>query len=149
MKPARAEPAAEFEAWREQLRRGGLELAILLALSRGPRYGLEIIRHLEESTDLVVTEGTIYPILARLSRDQMLSAEWREEGAHPRKYYRLTGHGRRRLARDLPTCAHPVPARGACAGDRSDLNLVDGAGVGADLEILCGERAIQQIHAVE
>jgi PadR family transcriptional regulator PadR len=81
MKPARAEPAAEFEAWREQLRRGGLELAILLALSRGPRYGLEIIRH-----------------LARLSRDQMLSAEWREEGAHPRKYYRLTGHGRRRLA---------------------------------------------------
>jgi PadR family transcriptional regulator, regulatory protein PadR len=98
MKPSRAEPAAEFEAWREQLRRGGLELAILLALSRGPRYGLEIIRHLEESTDLVVTEGTIYPILARLSRDQMLSAEWREEGAHPRKYYRLTGHGRRRLA---------------------------------------------------
>ncbi len=88
----------DFEAWREQLRRGGLELAILLTLARGPRYGLEIIRHLEESTDLVVTEGTIYPILARLSRDEMLSAEWREEGVHPRKYYRLTPRGRRRMA---------------------------------------------------
>ncbi len=87
----------DFEAWREQLRRGGLELAILLTLARGPRYGLEIIRHLEESTDLVVTEGTIYPILARLSRDEMLAAEWREDGVHPRKYYRLTGRGRRRL----------------------------------------------------
>ncbi len=99
MKPvARTEPAGEFEAWREQLRRGGLELAILLTLARGPRYGLEIIRHLEDSTDLVVTEGTIYPILARLSRDELLSAEWREEGAHPRKYSRLTGRGRRRMA---------------------------------------------------
>ena len=93
----RQQDGPDFEAWREQLRRGGLELAILLTLARGPRYGLEIIRHLEDSTDLVVTEGTIYPILARLSRDEMLAAEWREEGAHPRKYYRLTPRGRRRL----------------------------------------------------
>ncbi len=94
---ARADPSVEFEAWHEQLRRGGLELAILLTLARGPRYGLEIIRHLEDSTDLVVTEGTIYPILARLSRDGLLEAEWREDGVHPRKYYRLTTRGRRRL----------------------------------------------------
>ncbi len=94
---ARVEPAAQFEAWREQLRRGGLELAILLSLSRGPRYGLDIIRHLGDSTDLVITEGTIYPILARLTRDEVLSAEWRDEGSHPRKYYRLTTRGRRRM----------------------------------------------------
>jgi PadR family transcriptional regulator PadR len=85
------------EAWREQLRRGGLELAILLALSHGPRYGLDIIRHLEGFTDLVVSEGTIYPLLARLSRDGCLDPEWRQEGVHPRKYYRLTAEGRRRL----------------------------------------------------
>ncbi len=94
----RSDENAEFEVWREQLRRGGLELAILLTLSHGPRYGLEIIRHLEESTDLVVTEGTIYPILARLHRDGMLAADWREEGTHPRKYYQLTGRGRARLS---------------------------------------------------
>ena len=87
-----------FESWQEQLRRGGLELAILLSLTGDPRYGLDIIRYLEEFTDLVVTEGTIYPILARLSRDGLVAAEWRETGAHPRKYYRLTPRGRARLA---------------------------------------------------
>jgi PadR family transcriptional regulator PadR len=86
------------ESWQEQLRRGGLELAILLSVARHPRYGLEIIGHLEAFTDLVVTEGTIYPILARLNRDGWLASEWREEGPHPRKYYRLTDSGRARLA---------------------------------------------------
>jgi PadR family transcriptional regulator PadR len=87
-----------IESWREQLRRGGLELAILLAVASSPRYGLSIIRHLEEYTDLVVTEGTVYPILARLTRDGVLLAEWvADEAPHPRKYYRLTGKGRRDL----------------------------------------------------
>jgi PadR family transcriptional regulator PadR len=86
------------DSWQEQLRRGGLELAILLSLTREARYGLAIIRHLEAFTDLVVTEGTIYPILARLKRDGLVDAEWRETGAHPRKYYRLTAPGRVRLA---------------------------------------------------
>src|SRR5689334_19523459 len=86
------------DSWTEQLRRGALELAILLTLAPGTRYGLEIIRHLQELTDLVVTEGTIYPILGRLARDGALAAEWQAAAAHPRKYYRLTAQGRRRLA---------------------------------------------------
>ena len=48
-----------MENWQEQLRRGGLELAVLLTLTGPPRYGFEIIRRLEESTDLVVNEGTV------------------------------------------------------------------------------------------
>lgn len=89
---------AKDGAWEEQLRRGGLELAILLTLAPASKYGLEIIRHLEETTDLVVGEGTVYPILARLTRDGVLAAEWvADEGPHPRKYYRLTERGRRRL----------------------------------------------------
>jgi PadR family transcriptional regulator PadR len=87
------------ETWLEQLRRGGLDLAILLTVSAGPRYGLAIIQHLEAFTDLVVTEGTIYPILGRLTRDGLLEAEWVEDEApHPRKYYRLTRAGVKRLA---------------------------------------------------
>jgi PadR family transcriptional regulator, regulatory protein PadR len=86
------------DSWTEQMRRGGLELAILLSVAPGSRYGLEIIRHLQEFTDLVVTEGTIYPILGRLARDGLLDAEWNAEGQHPRKYYRLTTRGRDRLA---------------------------------------------------
>jgi PadR family transcriptional regulator PadR len=86
------------ENFEEQLRRGGLELAILLAVTPVRRYGLELIRHLEEATDLVVTEGTVYPILARLTRQGLLRSEWvAAEGPHPRKYYELTQHGRRRV----------------------------------------------------
>ncbi len=87
------------ETWQEQLRRGSLDLAILLTVSTGPRYGLSIIQHLEAFTDLVVTEGTIYPILGRLTRDGLLAAEWVEgEAPHPRKYYTLTRAGVKRLA---------------------------------------------------
>jgi PadR family transcriptional regulator PadR len=46
-----------------------------------------------------VTEGTIYPILGRLTRDGLLAAEWVEgEAPHARKYYRLTRQGVKRLA---------------------------------------------------
>ena len=87
-----------LESWREQLRRGGLELAILLAVSQTRRYGLEIIRYLQDSTHLVVAEGTIYPILARLTRNGLVEAEWNAaEAPHPRKYYRLTAAGRKGL----------------------------------------------------
>jgi PadR family transcriptional regulator PadR len=86
-----------LENWQEQLRRGTLEMAVLLAVAPGRRYGLEILRHLE-FTDLVLTEGVIYPILARLSRDGLLASEWvTGEGPQPRKYYKLTARGRTRL----------------------------------------------------
>ena len=88
-----------LDTWLEQLRRGTLDLAILLTVSTGPRYGLAIIQHLEDFTDLVVTEGTIYPILGRLTREGLLDAYWVEDEApHPRKYYRLTRDGTKRLA---------------------------------------------------
>src|SRR6476660_2982695 len=88
-----------LDVWYEQLRRGTLDLAILLTVSAGPRYGLAIIQHLEAFTDLVITEGTIYPILGRLTREGLLDSYWVEDEApHPRKYYRLTQQGAKRLA---------------------------------------------------
>ena len=87
------------ETWQEQLRRGTLDLAILLSVSSGPRYGLAIIQHLEAFTDLVVAEGTIYPILGRLTREGLLASKWvDDEAPHPRKYYELTRIGTTRLA---------------------------------------------------
>lgn len=88
-----------LDTWQEQLRRGSLDLAILLTVASGPRYGLAIIQHLEAFTDLVVTEGTIYPILGRLTREGLMEANWVEgEAPHPRKYYRLTRLGEKRLS---------------------------------------------------
>jgi PadR family transcriptional regulator, regulatory protein PadR len=83
------------QGWHEQLRRGALDLAVLASVAPAPRYGLEIIRRLEDFTDLVVTEGTVYPILARLTRERLLEASWTTgESSHPRKYYCLTADGR-------------------------------------------------------
>src|SRR5262252_5751697 len=88
-----------IDNWLQQLRRGSLDLAILLTASAGPRYGLAIIQHLEAFTDLVVTEGTIYPILGRLTKEGLLDSKWVEgEAPHPRKYYALTRLGAKRLA---------------------------------------------------
>ena len=86
------------EKWEKQLRKGCLELAILASLWDGKRYGLEILRVLETGSDLVVNEGTIYPLLSRLKAEGLVDAEWVEgEMGHPRKYYRLTQAGRRQV----------------------------------------------------
>jgi PadR family transcriptional regulator PadR len=85
--------------WQEQLRRGTLELAVLLAVGRERRYGLEILKQLSV-TDVVLSEGVVYPILARLSKEGLLESEWvAGEGPRPRKYYWLTPAGRARLGR--------------------------------------------------
>jgi PadR family transcriptional regulator PadR len=89
--------APALDLWQEQLRRGGLEMAVMLAVATEARYGLDIIRHLDRDRDVALPEGTIYPLLARLTRDGVLEAEWRATEPHPRKYYHLTPLGRRKL----------------------------------------------------
>jgi PadR family transcriptional regulator PadR len=87
-----------MDKWEVQLRKGCLELAILASLWPGRLYGLEILRLLEQDSDLVITEGTVYPLLSRLKAEGLLDSEWVEaEAGHPRKYYRLTPAGRRRV----------------------------------------------------
>jgi len=85
------------DKWEVQLRKGCLELAILASLWSGRLYGLELLRILENESDLVISEGTVYPLLSRLRSEDLLDAEWVEADlGHPRKYYRLTPAGRRR-----------------------------------------------------
>lgn len=72
-------------------------MAVMLTVAAEPRYGLDIIRHLDGERDLPLPEGTIYPLLSRLTKDGVLEAEWRPTEPHPRKYYRLTERGRQRL----------------------------------------------------
>jgi PadR family transcriptional regulator, regulatory protein PadR len=85
------------DKWEVQLRKGCLELAILASLWHGRLYGLELLRAFEKESDLVITEGTVYPLLSRLRNEGLLDSEWVEaELGHPRKYYRLTSAGRRK-----------------------------------------------------
>jgi len=83
--------------WERQVKKGWLELVILASLWREKLYGLDILRRLEKDADLVLAEGTIYPILSRLKADGFVETKWVEgEAGHPRKYYWLTPSGRRR-----------------------------------------------------
>lgn len=85
------------DKWMVQLRKGCLELAILGALWERPLYGLEILRLIESDSQLIISEGTIYPLLARLKALGFVESEWVEsESGHPRKYYALTAAGRKR-----------------------------------------------------
>ncbi len=97
MKESDALSSTAADKWEVQLRKGCLELAILATLWDGRRYGLEILRRLESDSALIVSEGTVYPLLSRLKALEMVSSEWVEsDGGHPRKYYALTADGKRR-----------------------------------------------------
>ena len=87
------------DKWEVQLRKGCLELAILAALWNEKRYGLEILQTVESHSELIISEGTVYPLLSRLKASALLRSEWVESDAgHPRKYYALTAAGRQRGA---------------------------------------------------
>jgi PadR family transcriptional regulator, regulatory protein PadR len=78
-----------------QLRKGILELAVLAALYRGSHYGYSLVRGLTGSGAVEIKEGTVYPILARLAREGLVSSAWVESSqGPPRKYYELTAAGR-------------------------------------------------------
>ena len=80
-----------------QMRKGMLLYCVLLLCRDGKVYSSEIIRALR-SAELIVVEGTLYPLLNRLARDKLLGYEWQEsEQGPPRKYYWLTPEGQQRL----------------------------------------------------
>jgi PadR family transcriptional regulator len=94
----RSGDSSAVERWEVQTRKGVLELVVLAALWSGRLYGLELIRKLERDAQLAVPEGTLYPLLNRLRAEGQVTSEWVEADAgHPRKYYRLTADGRRRV----------------------------------------------------
>jgi len=82
-----------------QLRRGTLEYCVLAVLRGGERYGFELVRVLSEVDGMVMSEGTIYPLLSRLRQEKLVTTSWREsETGPPRRYYRLTKTGEQALA---------------------------------------------------
>ncbi len=85
-----------FDNWTTQLRKGLLELCVLNAIAGRRMYGYDIVRTLREIEGLVITEGTIYPLLGRVSRDRLVRGILEESAEGPaRKYYVLTPEGRR------------------------------------------------------
>jgi PadR family transcriptional regulator PadR len=81
-----------------QLRKGVLEYCVLSLLRDRPRYGTELVAELEATGALATSQGTVYPLLARLRREELVTTDWRESTAGPpRRYYALTETGREAL----------------------------------------------------
>ncbi len=81
-----------------QMRKGVLELCILSILSRGDAYTTDLINMLKEA-EMIVVEGTLYPMLNRLKNAGYLSYRWEESPqGPPRKYYTLTETGKQYLS---------------------------------------------------
>lgn len=80
------------------LRKGVLEHCVLAMIGTGEMYGLDIASGLQRR-GLLTSEGTLYPLLARLRRNGLVETSWREssQGA-PRRYYSLTVSGQESLA---------------------------------------------------
>ena len=88
-----------IEDWKSQIKRGTLEFCILLMISKRAYYGYEIISELDALPILSVKESTIYPLLRRLLKEELLTSSWQEttEGLPPRKYYSITEKGKEYL----------------------------------------------------
>ena len=87
-----------LENIKSQMRKGILEYCILSVISRQEAYTSDILEALRQA-DLLVVEGTLYPLLSRLKNNGLLSYRWQEsKDGPPRKYFALTDEGKELLA---------------------------------------------------
>ena len=87
--------AMNSKNWMTQIKKGYLELCVLnLIQTQGRLYGFQLIKLLEQN-GIFTKEGTVYPLLNRMTQDQILSATWETQDVkgHPRKFYSLSKAG--------------------------------------------------------
>lgn len=94
------------------MKRGVLEMCVLSLINEEKTYGRAIYETLKKS-ELVVVEGTLYPLLSRLKKAELLEYEWEEsKTGPPRKYYKITEKGEEFLSDLLNTWGTLVEAVG-------------------------------------
>ncbi|WP_455662291.1 PadR family transcriptional regulator [Pradoshia sp.] len=75
-----------------ELRRGTLTLAVLSQLQE-PQYGYSLVRSLEEA-GIIIEQSTLYPLLRRLEKQELVTSYWDTSESRPRKYYTLSEYGK-------------------------------------------------------
>ena len=87
-----------FENWNSQLLKGILPVIVLFLLKKDTLYGYEMIQKIKTVFGIDVAEGTLYPLLVRLFKEDQLSSQWVEQTSGiPRKYYSITPTGKKNL----------------------------------------------------
>ena len=86
-----------LENTKAQMRKGILEFCILSILKSETKYASEILESLKKA-EMLVVEGTLYPLLTRLKNAELLEYHWEEStSGPPRKYYQITAQGTKML----------------------------------------------------
>jgi len=80
-----------FNSLMTELRRGTLTLAVLSQL-RTPQYGYSLVQLLEGS-GIAIDQSTLYPLLRRLEKQELVTSSWDTSESRPRKYYVLSEFG--------------------------------------------------------
>ncbi|WP_010199270.1 PadR family transcriptional regulator [Bacillus sp. m3-13] len=75
-----------------ELRRGTLTLAVLSQL-RTPQYGYSLVQLLEKS-GITIEQSTLYPLLRRLEKQELVTSSWDKTESRPRRYYVLSNYGK-------------------------------------------------------
>jgi PadR family transcriptional regulator PadR len=85
-----------------ELMRGAGPTAVMQLLSGGEKYGYELVEALSRHSNGVLAMGqsTLYPLLYNLEAKGLVTSRVDETGPRPRRFYRLTQQGRRKLAAD-------------------------------------------------
>jgi PadR family transcriptional regulator PadR len=87
-----------IENWQTQLRKGLLDIVVLSLLRRGPSHGYEMVQTMKRIEGLQIREGNIYPVLARLETDGLVTSYSQPStDGPPRKYFKLTESGQKAL----------------------------------------------------
>jgi len=86
------------ENTQSQMRKGFLEFPVLLIIGAKPTYAPDILKQLK-GANLLVVEGTLYPLLSRMKRFGLVTYSWEEsKSGPPRKMYTITTQGKEALA---------------------------------------------------
>ena len=91
----------QIEMYRRELLKGSTDTLLLSLLAAEPMYGYQLVKEIDSRSSgyFRFKEGTLYPALHRLERDDMVKGRWQPSpNGQPRRYYYITGVGRSRLA---------------------------------------------------
>lgn len=80
-----------LQSMNQELRRGTIVLSVLSQLD-SPRYGYTLVKNLEDK-GVKIDTNTLYPLLRRLEKQEILVSEWETDDNKPRKYYKRTSFG--------------------------------------------------------
>ncbi len=83
-----------IDNWTSQVKKGTLAFMVLKILNNNEFYGYELIEQIKNKTNIEISEGTLYPLLNRLKKEDLVTSKWVEQASGiPRKYYVLNQNG--------------------------------------------------------